>query len=89
MTLQPPPYTSSPAEQDTKIELPKLQLHRFLIDSVAFAYKVDYDQLKLALSSSDLSSNIRENTLLPQHDRDRLLHVAAIVHDTVDKTNKV
>lgn len=95
MTLQPPPYTRHCTNIEAQaIESRKLRLHRFLIDSVAFAYDVDYAQLRNALTFSELlrkmeENHLEENLQLSQHDSDNLLHVATIVQSTIAQVDKV
>jgi hypothetical protein len=87
----PPPYTPNPfVAQSSTPEVRKLLIHRFLFESIAFAYDVDYSQLKAALSPTAIlqpsgPSTVDENFLLSCDKRYQILHLADLVDDLTGK----
>jgi hypothetical protein len=88
-----PPYTRIPLNNRTlDIDAITLRLRHFLIDSVAFLYEVDHEDIKKALSNTDLvaTDNLKlgNNTrpsILSKNERDDILYLAALVREASDK----
>jgi hypothetical protein len=87
------PHTRIPLQDQTlNVDVMALRLHRFLIDSIAFLYGVNYDDLKKALSNIDLlptddldTGDDTRPSILSQGERDDILYLATLVRDASDK----
>jgi hypothetical protein len=95
-----PPHVRIPLQDRTlDPETIKLRFHRFLIDSIAFLYQIEHDQLKAALSDTNLvpaddavtsetGSKIRRS-ILSQDERDDMLYLAVLVRNTMGKLHSI
>jgi hypothetical protein len=99
MDSAPPPYTREPESQPwasrTMLRSPGAiqdRLHRFLIDSIVFAYGLDNAALRATLARTILSPDDQTNdadlpapSILSKYDREQILHLATVLRDTCAK----